>query len=129
MEPSIAIVNQVSNKTFFDKVGSTTENSFGNTSTEQYHQLMNMLSNHLSFTKDTDQPDTSSTSHKDTNIKRMIGKAKKFQNLYVLDVDKLPTGPTSGSVTAQVNLIPIQTWHNRLGYLSSKVLDVLRPQL
>lgn len=54
---------------------------------------------------------------------------KKFQNLYVLDVDKLPTGPTSGSVTAQVNLIPIQTWHNRLGYLSSKVLDVLRPQL
>lgn len=65
----------------------------------------------------------------DTSTKKMIGKGEKLQDLYVLDVDKLPVFPAMASTSAHVNLVSIQTWHDRLGHLSSKILDVLKPQL
>lgn len=61
LKSPIVIVNQVSNKTSSNKVDST--KPFKSISSEQYHQLMTMLSNHLVSTKNNDQPDNSSTSH------------------------------------------------------------------
>ena len=56
----------------------------------------------------------------------MIGKVKKLEGLYVLDITK-----PSSSTDAHINTVSIsfQTWHNRLGHLSSKCLDKLKDKL
>ena len=73
----------------------------------------------------------------DPHHKRMIGKGNKQEDLYVLDIDTFVVSVLTGSsqpVVPQNSSIPInhvstQLWHNRLGHLSSKVLDVLKSHL
>ena len=59
---------------------------------------------------------------KETQSQRMIGKGNTLEGLYVLDTTKF-------SSTIHVNLVSVQTWHNRLGHLSSKYFDKLRDKL
>ena len=56
------------------------------------------------------------------HTQRMIGKGKMLEGLYVLDTKNF-------SFAAHVNLVSIQTWHNRLGHLSFKCFDKLKEQL
>ena len=59
--------------------------------------------------------------------KRMIGKGDKVDGMYVLDVSKLGLQSTlPNNVQVFVNKVSAHTWHNRLGHLSNKILDLLR---
>lgn len=59
--------------------------------------------------------------------KEMIGKSDRSQELYILNVVKLPmlhmddSLQTSDSSTL-VNKVSVEVWHHRLGHLSSKIL-------
>ncbi|XP_057499596.1 uncharacterized protein LOC130783851 [Actinidia eriantha] len=81
---------------------------------------------------------------KDLNSKKIIGRGEKFENLYVLDTLNLKTAATlnaslnvekldadsSKSIFATfVNNVSSHIWHNRLGHLSSKRLDILKDQI
>ena len=59
---------------------------------------------------------------KETQSQRMIGKGNMLEGLYVLDT-------TNFSSTIHVHLVSAQTWHNRLGHISSKCFDKLRDKL
>ena len=68
----------------------------------------------------------------------MIGKGVKLDNLYILDAVKLKTNATNLSNTDAnleteaitfVNNVSTQVWHNRLGHLSIKRLDILKNQI
>ena len=64
----------------------------------------------------------SSFAIQETHTQRMIGKGNTLEGLYVLDIK------TFSSVD-HVNLVSIQTWHNRLSHLSSKCFHKLQKQL
>ena len=64
--------------------------------------------------------------------KEMIGKGDRVKELYVLDTTTLDTNfpynaflSSSSKFSIHVNRASAQTWHNRLGHLSSKSLDCL----
>ena len=59
--------------------------------------------------------------------KRMIGKGKKLEDLYVFDTHDV--NMSSNVSVTHVNTISAKLWHNRLGHLSNKCLNVLRSQL
>ena len=60
------------------------------------------------------------------NSKKMIGRGKKLEGLYVLDASNMNEGLLN---KAYVNKVSVHVWHNRLGHLSDKRLDVLKNQL
>ena len=61
----------------------------------------------------------------------MIGKGDKVQDLYVFQVTSShshskATSHFKSTSSISVNAVSAQTWHNRLGHLSSKRLDILK---
>ncbi|XP_073121108.1 uncharacterized protein [Henckelia pumila] len=58
----------------------------------------------------------------DNISKRMIGKGKKIDGLYILEV-------ASSSSSIPINHVDIQVWHNLLGHPSLKILQSLRSML
>lgn len=65
-----------------------------------------------------------------TNLKT-IGRGNKHQDLYILDVaTSLPIAALQQNVhSVLVNAVSAQTWQKRVGHLSSKAFDLLKPQL
>ena len=56
--------------------------------------------------------------------RRMIGKGEKVEDLYVLDTNTL-----NSVSTACVNNVSTHFWHNRLGHLSFKRLNILKQHI
>ena len=61
--------------------------------------------------------------------KRTIGRGKTLEGLYVLDSSSTEFDLLKSHFMAYANKVSIQTWHNRLGHLSPKCLDLLKDQL
>ena len=59
----------------------------------------------------------------------MISKGEKFEKLYVLDTATLNATNLNSVSTTFVNNISSHIWHNRLGHLSFKRLDILKDQI
>ena len=59
----------------------------------------------------------------DMSSKMMIGKGKRQDGLYVLQVD------TSSHIHSSFNLVSAQIWHDRLGHLSFKKLQPMKSVL
>ena len=66
----------------------------------------------------------------------MIGRGDRVEDLYVLDTTTLVQKFSSNAFMSSSSKFPIhankasvQTWHSRLGHLSSKRLDCLKSQL
>ena len=57
----------------------------------------------------------------------MIGRGSKFQDLYILDSQKLSSASINNVnlVSFPINNAPFHTWHNRLGHFSFKQLHFL----
>ncbi|XP_012837652.1 PREDICTED: uncharacterized protein LOC105958190 [Erythranthe guttata] len=58
---------------------------------------------------------------------KMIGKGRKVDGLYVLDVAHDESPALSDS--SLCNFVSASTWHNRLGHLSNKTLDTIKHSL
>lgn len=65
----------------------------------------------------------------DPHTKQMIGKGERVAGLYILDLDNLTQASQIETHSAIANHVTAQTWHTRLGHLSSKRLAILRAQL
>ena len=62
----------------------------------------------------------------------MIGKSRRVQDLYVLDLHNLAACPTPlpvNQVSFPINTVSAKIWHNRLGHLSFSRLAILQSQL
>ncbi|XP_073270356.1 uncharacterized protein [Primulina huaijiensis] len=57
----------------------------------------------------------------DLSLKKMIGKGRRVENLYVLEATKASEFPT--------NTVSVQEWHNRLGHPSNNILECLQSRL
>ncbi|XP_052479621.1 uncharacterized protein LOC128034818 [Gossypium raimondii] len=60
---------------------------------------------------------------------KMIGTAKVFNGLYVLELLILPTPSSSTKVFAVTSVSPVSLWHHRLGHLSDSRLKSLYSNL
>lgn len=61
----------------------------------------------------------------DFSHKKMIGRGRRLDDLYVLH----PKDLLDFASPTYVNKVSLQIWHNRLGHLSDKSLDVLNKHL
>ena len=62
----------------------------------------------------------------------MIGKGRRFQDLYILDLHNLATSSSSlpvNQVSFPIHHVSATTWHHRLGHLSFKRLSLIQSQL
>ena len=63
----------------------------------------------------------------DQHSKMMIDKGKRVQDLYVFFMNNFKYVFDNSDIC--INNVYVQTWHNRLGHLSSKCIDLLQEQL
>ena len=63
----------------------------------------------------------------DLPCKKMIGKGNRVEDLYVLDVNNSVS--SSVHVNSVSHSTSLQLWHNRLGHLFDKCLDIMKGQL
>ena len=59
----------------------------------------------------------------------MMDKCKRTKDLYVLDMKKPYSTLIHVNPVIHSHNVYVHTWHNRLGHLSAKCLDMLKSQL